>query len=88
MQAVPSLPRGFGKEGTFCWQLIYAGIQAATAPGTVRANRNAVPSNGTGLSNSGVMQTCSNNKVYGNTTEVTGSVVAVPAPGNAINNRY
>ncbi len=57
------------------------GIQAATAQGTVRINGNAVHRNGTGLSNSGAMQTCANNKVYGNTTDVSGAVVPV-APGS------
>ncbi|HEY2972571.1 MAG TPA: right-handed parallel beta-helix repeat-containing protein [Pyrinomonadaceae bacterium] len=59
-----------------------AGIQAGTAQGTVRVSGNAVHRNGTGLSNAGTMQTCSNNKVFGNTTDVSGGVVPVPAPGS------
>ncbi|HYP01263.1 MAG TPA: right-handed parallel beta-helix repeat-containing protein [Pyrinomonadaceae bacterium] len=59
-----------------------AGITAATASGTVRLNNNSVHRNGTGLNNSGVMQSCSNNKVYGNTTDLTGAVAAIAAPGS------
>jgi hypothetical protein len=58
-----------------------AGITAATASGTVRINGNAVQKNGIGLSNFGVMQSCSNNKVYGNTTDVSGAVSAI-SPGS------
>jgi len=58
------------------------GIHALNAQATVRVNNNDVHRNGTGLSNAGVMQTCSNNKVYGNTTDVTGVVVPIPAPGS------
>lgn len=57
------------------------GISSATGS-TVRISLNAVHRNTTGLSNSATMQTCSNNKVYGNTTDVSGGVVAVPAPGS------
>jgi hypothetical protein len=57
------------------------GISSATGS-TVRISLNAVHRNTTGLSNSATMQTCSNNKVYGNTTDVSGAVVAVPAPGS------
>src|ERR1044072_618978 len=56
------------------------GISSATGS-TVRISLNAVHRNTTGLSNSATMQTCSNNKVYGNTTDVSGAVVAGPAPG-------
>ena len=56
------------------------GISSATGS-TVRINNNAVHRNTTGLSNSATMQTCSNNKVYGNTTDVSGATVAV-APGS------
>ena len=59
-----------------------AGITAATASGTVRLNGNSIHRNGTGLANSGVMQTCSNNTNSGNTTDVVGAIVAVPAPGS------
>jgi hypothetical protein len=59
-----------------------AGISAGTAQGTVRINGNAIHRNGTGLNNSGVMQTCANNKNYGNTTEITGATAPVPAPGS------
>jgi len=59
-----------------------AGISAGTASGTVRINGNSIHRNGTGLNNSGVMQTCANNKNYGNTTEITGATVPVPAPGS------
>jgi len=57
------------------------GISSATGS-TVRINSNALHRNTTGLSNTATMQTCSNNKVYGNTTDVSGAVVAVPAPGS------
>ena len=57
------------------------GISSATGS-TVRINLNAVHRNGTGLSNSATMQTCSNNKVFGNTTDVSGGVVPVSAPGS------
>ena len=57
------------------------GVSSASGS-TVRISLNAVHRNGTGLSNSATMNTCSNNKVYGNTTDVTGAVVAVPAPGS------
>jgi len=57
------------------------GISSATSA-TVRINSNAVHRNTTGLSNTATMQTCSNNKVYGNTTDVSGAVAAVPAPGS------
>ena len=57
------------------------GINSATGS-TVRINLNAVHRNTTGLSNTATMNTCSNNKVYGNTTDVSGAVVAVPAPGS------
>jgi hypothetical protein len=59
-----------------------AGISAGTAQGTVRINNNAIHRNGTGLNNSGTMQTCSNNKNYGNTTEISGAATPVPAPGS------
>jgi hypothetical protein len=59
-----------------------AGITAATGSATVRVNGNSIHRNGTGLSNSGVMQTCSNNKNSGNTTETSGSIVGIPAPGS------
>jgi hypothetical protein len=49
---------------------------------TVRISLNAVHRNTTGLSNTATMQTCSNNKVFGNTTDVSGAVVAVAAPGS------
>ena len=57
------------------------GISSATGS-TVRINLNAIHRNTTGLSNTATMQSCSNNKVYGNTTDVSGGVVAVPAPGS------
>jgi hypothetical protein len=57
------------------------GISSATGS-TVRISLNAVHRNTTGLSNTATMNTCSNNKVYGNTTDVSGAVVAVPAPGS------
>ena len=57
------------------------GVSSATGS-TVRISLNAVHRNGTGLSNSATMNTCSNNKVYGNTTDVSGAVVAIPAPGS------
>ena len=57
------------------------GISSATGS-TVRINLNSVHRNTTGLSNTATMQTCSNNKVYGNTTDVSGGVVGVPAPGS------
>ena len=57
------------------------GVSSASGS-TVRVSLNAVHRNGTGLSNSATMQTCANNKVYGNTTDVSGGVVAVPAPGS------
>ncbi|HJR05802.1 MAG TPA: right-handed parallel beta-helix repeat-containing protein, partial [Pyrinomonadaceae bacterium] len=60
-----------------------AGITAATASGTVRLSNNAVYRNGTGLNNSGVMQTCANNKVYGNTSNLTGAVAAI-SPGSCV----
>lgn len=59
-----------------------AGISAGTAQATVRVNGNAIHRNGTGLSNSGTMQSCSNNKNYGNTTDVSGGIVPVPGPGS------
>ena len=59
-----------------------AGITAATGSATVRVNGNSIHRNGIGLSNSGVMQTCSNNKNSGNTTETSGSIVGIPAPGS------
>jgi hypothetical protein len=49
---------------------------------TVRISLNAVHRNTTGLSNTATMQTCSNNKVFGNTTDVSGAVGAVAAPGS------
>ena len=58
-----------------------AGIQAATAQGTVRINNNAIHRNGTGLSNAGVIQTCGNNKNYGNTTDISGATTPV-SPGS------
>ncbi|MGH9932044.1 MAG: hypothetical protein ACREA9_22820 [Pyrinomonadaceae bacterium] len=60
---------------------IGAGIQAGTAQGTVRINNNAIHRNGTGLSNVGVMQTCGNNKNYGNTTDISGATTPV-SPGS------
>jgi hypothetical protein len=48
---------------------------------TVRLNGNSVHRNGTGLSNTGTMQTCANNKVYGNTTDLSGVTTAV-SPGS------
>jgi len=57
------------------------GISSATGS-TVRINLNAVHRNTTGLSNTATMQTCANNKVYGNTTDVSGAPVAIPAPGS------
>ncbi len=57
------------------------GVSSATGS-TVRISLNAVHRNGTGLSNTATMNTCSNNKVYGNTTDVSGAIVAVPAPGS------
>ncbi len=57
------------------------GISSATGS-TVRISLNAIHRNGTGLSNTATMQTCSNNKNFGNTTDVSGGVVAVPAPGS------
>jgi len=57
------------------------GISSATGS-TVRISLNAVHRNTTGLSNSATMQSCLNNKVYGNTTDVSGAVAAVPAPGS------
>lgn len=56
------------------------GLSSATGS-TVRLSLNAVHRNGTGLSNSATMQTCANNKVFGNTTDLSGAVVPVPAPG-------
>ncbi|MFL6231259.1 MAG: hypothetical protein ACJ741_21000 [Pyrinomonadaceae bacterium] len=56
------------------------GISSATAS-TVRINSNAVHRNTTGLSNSATMQSCSNNKVYGNTTDVSGATSAI-SPGS------
>jgi hypothetical protein len=58
-----------------------AGLSSATGS-TVRVSLNAVHRNGTGLSNSATMQTCANNKVFGNTTDVSGPIVPVPAPGS------
>jgi hypothetical protein len=58
-----------------------AGIQAANGFGTVRLNNNAVHRNGTGLSNSGTMQSCANNKVYGNSVDVSGATSAI-SPGS------
>lgn len=55
---------------------------SSTTGSTVRISLNAVHRNTTGLSNSATMQTCSNNKVFGNTTDVSGAVVAVAAPGS------
>jgi hypothetical protein len=57
------------------------GVSSATGS-TVRISLNAVHRNTTGLSNTATMQTCSNNKVYGNTTDVSGAPVPVPAPGS------
>jgi hypothetical protein len=54
---------------------------SSTTSATVRINLNTVHRNTTGLSNSATMQTCSNNKVYGNTTDVSGATVPV-APGS------
>jgi len=59
------------------------GISSATAS-TVRISLNAVHRNTTGLSNTATMQSCSNNKVYGNTTDLSGAVVPVPAPGSCV----
>jgi hypothetical protein len=59
-----------------------AGITAATGVATVRVNGNSIHRNGIGLSNSGALQTCSNNKNSGNTTETSGSIVGIPAPGS------
>jgi hypothetical protein len=59
-----------------------AGISAGNASGTVRINGNAIHRNGTGLNNAGTMQTCANNKNYGNTTEISGATTPVPAPGS------
>jgi len=55
---------------------------SCSAGSTIRLSLNSVHRNGTGLSNSATMQSCSNNKVFGNTTEVSGAVVPVPAPGS------
>jgi hypothetical protein len=57
------------------------GLSSATGS-TVRLSLNAVHRNTTGLSNTATMQTCANNKVFGNTTDVSGAVVPVPAPGS------
>jgi hypothetical protein len=57
------------------------GVSSAVGS-TVRLSLNAVHRNGTGLSNSATMQTCSNNRNYGNTTDLSGAVVGVPAPGS------
>jgi hypothetical protein len=59
-----------------------AGISAGTAQGTVRINGNSIHRNGTGLNNAGTMQSCSNNKNYGNTTDLVGATVPVPGPGS------
>jgi hypothetical protein len=48
---------------------------------TVRLNGNAVHKNTTGLANTATMQSCSNNKVYGNGTDVSGATSAV-SPGS------
>jgi len=55
------------------------GIRAANGFATVRVSENHVHRNTTGLSNSGTMQSCSNNRVYGNNTDVTGVVSALGA---------
>lgn len=57
------------------------GVSSASGS-TVRISLNAVHRNGTGLSNAATMQSCSNNKNYGNTTDLSGAVVGVPAPGS------
>jgi hypothetical protein len=57
------------------------GVSSITGS-TVRISLNAVHRNTTGLSNTATMNTCSNNKVFGNTTDVSGAIAAVPAPGN------
>jgi hypothetical protein len=57
------------------------GFSSATGS-TVRLSLNSVHRNVTGIANTATMQTCSNNKVFGNTTDVSGAVVAVPAPGS------
>jgi hypothetical protein len=52
------------------------GVAAAAAVATVRLVDNFVSRNTTGLSNSGVMQSCSDNKVFGNSTDTSGSAIA------------
>ena len=60
-----------------------AGITAASAFGLVRISNNAIHRNGTGIAVSGgVIQTCGNNKNYGNTTDIIGATVPVPAPAS------
>lgn len=55
---------------------------SSTTGSTVRISLNSVHRNATGLSNTATMNSCSNNKVFGNTTDVSGAIVPVPAPGN------
>lgn len=55
---------------------------SSTTGSTVRISLNSVHRNTTGLSNTATMNSCSNNKVFGNTTDVSGAIVPVPAPGN------
>ena len=60
-----------------------SGVTAASASGLVRLNNNSIHRNGSGIANSGgIIQSCGNNKNYGNTTDVIGAIVPVPAPAN------
>jgi hypothetical protein len=61
--------------------VITSNATGISSSSTVRINGNAVHRNGTGLSNTGTMQSCANNKVYGNGTDVSGATAAV-SPGS------
>jgi hypothetical protein len=60
------------------------GINAATGVATVRINNNGVYANGTGISNSGTMQSWKNNKVFGNT--IINQAGTVPTDISAVGN--
>lgn len=58
-------------------------ITAASPVALVRISNNSIHRNGSGIAVSGgVIQTCGNNKNYGNTTDLIGATVPVPAPAS------
>jgi hypothetical protein len=52
------------------------GVTAANGFATIRLNNNLISRNTTGVSNSGAIQSCSNNRVFGNNTDTTGAAIS------------